>query len=111
MSESTRPPSEPEVSLVYSPYLEMEAKSQSQSEGAFEFKDAALSLMAAHFDREHYLAAYPEISAFGLDPFDHFVVLGWTQGKDPTLWFDTKYYLKANPDVEASGLNPFFHYL
>lgn len=61
------------------------------------------------FDPHHYRALNPDLA--GLDPFDHFMTVGWTEGRDPRPDFSGSAYLQANPDVAAAGLNPFVHYI
>ncbi|BDG71942.1 glycoside hydrolase family 99-like domain-containing protein [Roseomonas fluvialis] len=62
------------------------------------------------FDAAHYLAAYPDIAAAGIEPFAHFYDHGYTEGRRPNPYFDPLWYLAQNPDVAQGGLNPLFHY-
>lgn len=62
------------------------------------------------FDRDFYLAAYPDVAATGLDPALHFAQEGWKEGRRPNPFFDPTLYLSANPDVVATGQNPLLHY-
>ena len=72
----------------------------------------SLRLIAASglFDRDWYLAAYPDVASCGTDADKHYLEHGWREGRDPGPHFSTKAYLKANPDVAAQGLNPLLHY-
>lgn len=63
------------------------------------------------FDREWYLAAYPDVSKTGLDPFDHYISYGALLGRNPSPHFDTNFYLAKYSDVASSGLNPLLHYM
>jgi hypothetical protein len=70
------------------------------------------------FDRDWYLAAYPDVSATGVDAFEHYRAYGKGEGRHPTsaaaeeaLGFDRAWYLAAFPDVAAAGLDPFRHWL
>jgi hypothetical protein len=63
------------------------------------------------FDRAFYLARQPDVAAAGGDPFEHFMVFGWREGRDPTPDFSVNGYLATYPEVEALGVNPFIHYL
>jgi hypothetical protein len=63
------------------------------------------------FDREFYLAAYPDIAPSGMDPFEHYMVFGWKEGRDPSPAFSTSLYLEASPDVRAAEMNPFVHWI
>jgi CDP-glycerol glycerophosphotransferase (TagB/SpsB family) len=62
------------------------------------------------FDREGYLALYPDVAQTGLDPVRHYVTLGVREGRNPCPLFDTAYYFASNPDVAKAGLNPLLHY-
>ncbi len=63
------------------------------------------------FDRVFYLSTYPDIAASGVDPLDHFLKLGWREGRNPSPDFCTSKYLKANRDVAEQGSNPLVHFL
>lgn len=69
------------------------------------------AIAARAFDRAFYLRANPDVAASDLDPLDHFLKFGWSEGRDPTPEFSVRAYLEAFPDVAASGVNPFVHYL
>jgi len=73
--------------------------------------EAVAAVVAAAFDADYYLTIYPDIRAAGVDPLQHFVMVGAAETRNPARWFDTSDYLAANPDVLASGFNPFWHYL
>lgn len=68
-------------------------------------------LVRAGFDRDYYLARYPDVAQAQVDPAAHFCATGWREGRDPHPEFSTRYYLQRNPDVAASGVNPFWHFL
>ncbi|WP_309091524.1 hypothetical protein [Phenylobacterium sp.] len=68
-------------------------------------------LVAAEFDRRHYLGLSPDVAAAGADPLHHFLTHGWREGRDPNPNFSVRAYLNENPEVEKAGINPFVHYL
>ena len=68
-------------------------------------------LQSGLFDREWYLATYPDVASAGIDPLIHFFDLGWREGRDPGPNFATSAYLKANADVARSGANPLIHFV
>ncbi|MFM1959954.1 MAG: hypothetical protein RL588_1471 [Pseudomonadota bacterium] len=74
-------------------------------------REAARDLVAAAFDRAHYLSAYPDVAAAGVDPLDHYLRTGRREGRDPRADFNAADYLEVNPDVAASGVDPFLHWL
>lgn len=73
--------------------------------------DEARAAVTAAFDRDFYLAAYPDVALSGMDPLAHFLETGWMEGRDPTARFSTAAYLDAHPDVAAAEVNAFAHYL
>lgn len=62
------------------------------------------------FDAAYYLATHPDIAESGVDPFEHFVEQGYTEGRRPNPYFDPLWYLAQHPDVGQGGLNPLYHY-
>ena len=62
------------------------------------------------FDTGYYLAHNPDVAASGIDPYQHYLALGGTEGRNPDAFFDSRYYLQQNPDVAAAGVNPLQHY-
>mgnify|MGYP001455804896 CR=1 FL=1 len=68
-------------------------------------------LVAAEFDRRHYLSLSPDVREAGLDPLHHFLTHGWREGRDPNPQFSVRAYLHENPEVAEAGINPFVHYL
>jgi hypothetical protein len=46
------------------------------------------------FDRDFYLAEYPDVRASGLDPILHYVTIGAAEGRNPSRLFDTAYYAR-----------------
>ena len=57
------------------------------------------------FDGEWYCKTY----GFGkyLDAANHYLNIGWREGKNPSAFFSTADYLKKNPDV---NFNPLVHF-
>jgi hypothetical protein len=63
------------------------------------------------FDPEWYVAEYPDVAAAGVDPVQHFLKAGFSEGRNPNRYFDSAWYSGTYPDVAAHGENPFVHYL
>src|SRR5215472_2079005 len=72
----------------------------------FHASDAVESL----FDVNWYLSRNPDVAATNLNPFEHYLKIGATEGRDPNPFFDSDWYLAQNPDVAATNLNPLIHY-
>ena len=70
---------------------------------------AALS-RSGLFDRDWYLALYPDVSAAGVDPLRHYMRHGAAEGRNPSPRFNTTWYLDRYADVRASGMNPLVHF-
>ena len=62
------------------------------------------------FDAAYYLAQNPDVAAAGADPYQHYAMYGWKEGRNPSALFNTRYYLNQNPDVAAAGINPLTHF-
>jgi hypothetical protein len=71
---------------------------------------SARRLAEALFDRTFYLHNYPEIRQCGLDPLDHYLRVGWREGRDPSATFSTEHYLQRNSDVRIAEVCPLVHY-
>lgn len=57
------------------------------------------------FDATYYLAHNPDVAAAGVDPYQHFTVIGWQQNRDPSALFSLNYYTQTYPG--GVGQNPF----
>ncbi|MBX3494538.1 MAG: glycosyltransferase, partial [Parvibaculum sp.] len=44
----------------------------------------------------------------GVDPFDHYMMFGWSEQRRPTPWFSVNRYREAKPDCATDG-NPLVH--
>ncbi|MGO8674049.1 MAG: glycoside hydrolase family 99-like domain-containing protein [Capsulimonadaceae bacterium] len=85
------------------------------------FRDALLRRSAlAHkqavidsgfFDPEWYIREYSDVKRAGVDPLEHYLLLGWRENRNPGPTFDTRWYLWKHGDVRVSGVNPLVHYV
>jgi glycosyltransferase involved in cell wall biosynthesis len=62
------------------------------------------------FDDEFYRITYPDIAAVDLDPFEHFYLHGFGEGRRPNPMFDPAWYLATYAEVRAQGEQPLLHY-
>jgi hypothetical protein len=71
------------------------------------------------FDAAFYLAAYPDVAAAGLDPFEHYCLAGRAELRLPrpeqalvaaSGLFDANYYLINAADVLEAGADPVAHF-
>jgi molybdenum cofactor biosynthesis enzyme MoaA len=63
------------------------------------------------FQPLYYQTVYPDIDYFGLSPFEHYMMIGWKEGKNPNPFFYSQWYMKKYPEAGESGLDPLSHYL
>jgi glycosyltransferase involved in cell wall biosynthesis len=68
-------------------------------------------LVAPDVDIAFYRAANPDLDAVAVDLVEHFLLIGWREGRDPSPAFSVRRYLAANADVAESGQNPLVHFL
>jgi glycosyltransferase involved in cell wall biosynthesis len=62
------------------------------------------------FDPAWYFEQNPDVAADGGDPFEHFLVFGAAELRDPSPDFDIKFYVGRYGDALA-GQNPLLHFL
>lgn len=72
--------------------------------------DSEIAQIRGEFDAAFYLSEYPDVRISGLDPFLHYMTLGWLERRNPSADFDTKFYLDLYTDIADSGMNPFVHW-
>ena len=51
-----------------------------------------------YYDRDWYLATYPDVAHSGMDPLLHFVQSGWREGRSPSEYFPDALYLFFHPE-------------
>jgi hypothetical protein len=61
-------------------------------------------------DRDWYLERYPDVKKTEHDPYHHFCVHGWKEGRNPNAYFDTAFYRAQMPETERDSINPVLHY-
>ena len=90
---------------IFSRFLKKNSSAQKNSVALEDREVIENSLL---FDADWYCKTY----GFGkyLDSANHYLQIGWAQGKDPSPFFSTADYLAKNPDVKAARLNPLLHF-
>jgi serralysin len=70
-----------------------------------------------NFDTKLYLIHNPDVAAGGVDPLEHYLRNGKSEGRavyaaigDAVNGFDAQYYLLQNPDAAAAGVDPLQHF-
>ncbi len=62
------------------------------------------------FDAAYYLDTNPDVAAGGADPFEHFLIFGVAEARNPAADFDIKFYTNRYA-AQLGGENPLLHYL
>jgi predicted SAM-dependent methyltransferase len=73
--------------------------------------DARIIRSSGTFDREWYLARYPDVRRAGVDPLRHFLLHGHAEGRYPNPIFATGWYRRRYADALGAGDNPLVDYL
>ncbi|MBR1601005.1 MAG: glycosyltransferase family 2 protein [Alphaproteobacteria bacterium] len=76
--------------------------------GASEYKKVTES---GFFDAKYYRRHNPSLWFSHCDLLDHYLTIGWLNGKNPSLTFDGNKYLYMYPDVAKVGINPLIHFV
>lgn len=63
------------------------------------------------FDREWYVAEYPDVVLSGMDPLEHYLTYGAELSRNPGPLFDVNVYLDRYADVAQVGIDPLLHYI
>ena len=64
------------------------------------------------FDETYYLSQNPDIAMSGIDPFQHYMSVGWRENRDPNKFFSSGFYSNFNADLKKDGdINPLQHYV
>ncbi|WP_271504865.1 glycoside hydrolase family 99-like domain-containing protein [Bradyrhizobium sp. CCBAU 11357] len=62
------------------------------------------------FDETFYSVTYPDVVAVGANPFEHFFLYGFKEGRKPNPIFDPMWYVTTYPDVQDADIQPLLHY-
>jgi O-antigen biosynthesis protein len=63
------------------------------------------------FDADWYLLAYPDVAAAAVEPAQHYLQWGASEGRDPGPYFSTSAYIARHPELLIDGQNPLLHQL
>lgn len=86
-------------------------KDKAPPPGVASAEDRDLVVNSGLFDPAWYLAHNPEVAEAGLDPVDHYILVGGHAGRSAGPDFDDAWYLAAYPDIGQAGAHPLLHYL
>ena len=74
-------------------------------------QEAALIITSEYFDIDWYLQRYPDVAEAKINPAEHYLRFGASEGRMPGPLFDGDWYLQRYPDVAQSGINPLLHFI
>ena len=63
------------------------------------------------FDPAWYIDNHADLGGTAIDPLNHYLTIGWREGRRPGPGFDPDYYRYANPDLAKAGIDPLAHYV
>lgn len=63
------------------------------------------------FAADWYLQRYPDVCAAGMNPWQHYLLHGAAEGRDPSPDFNTAHYFAQCPQARESGMPALLHYL
>ena len=61
------------------------------------------------FDAAYYVARYPDVAEAGMDPFEHYLVRGASEDREPSREFDPEFYRSRYLRNQPSAI-PLLHY-
>jgi Glycosyltransferase 61 len=73
------------------------------------FAEAHRETLAPYYDAAFYRESNPDIP-LDCDPYRHFMLIGWKEGRNPSATFDVTYYNETYKDVSKNVLNPLYHF-
>lgn len=63
------------------------------------------------FDTVFYVESNRDVDFQQINPFVHFLITGWKEGRNPHPLFDMAFYLKQSVDVRKAKVNPLQHFM
>jgi len=61
------------------------------------------------FDVRFYLESYPDVAAAGVDPFEHYLLYGYREGRNPSPGFNSRFYISRYLGGR-NDVNPLLHW-
>lgn len=74
--------------------------------------DVALVRRSGLFDDTWYLQRYPDVANSGMDPLEHYLLHGASEGRNPSPAFSTTDYVSSHPEIkDSNNKNPLIHFI
>ena len=62
------------------------------------------------FDRNYYYETYKDVEITSMSCEEHYLTIGYLEGRNPSLSFSTLDYFKSYGDILHKKVNPLVHY-
>lgn len=92
----------PDCKIV--PLIDLISRDDEKAQQKTEYKIISHS---KYFDKKWYLNVYSDVKRAGVDPVQHYMTCGWSEGRNPSPKFNTNGYLKRYPECK---INPVVHF-
>lgn len=63
-----------------------------------------------YFDRKWYISKYPDVKKMKMSPAEHYLMIGWKEGKFPSEEFSDAKFIPVINDAVSNGVNPLYFY-
>lgn len=73
-------------------------------------KDIDYIKHSKYFNRRWYLKQNKDVKNSKMNPYRHYLIYGWKEGRNPSSNFITNFYLEQYPDIKQARINPLAHY-
>jgi lipopolysaccharide biosynthesis protein len=84
---------------------------QSLRSEIYSLLDTSNDVRVGGFDIEWYLEQNKDVAEIGIDPYEHYLLHGWQEGRRPNKWFDPQFYVKTYLSEIETNIEPLEHYL
>lgn len=85
-----------------------EGRIPNEVDGRRQRKRRVISNVATQlFDSDWYLLRYPDVVASDLKPFDHYLIFGANEGREPNVFFDSAWYRAGAGPLDVTPLEDY----
>ena len=63
------------------------------------------------FDEQYYKNQWHDVDWEGVDPIEHYITVGWKEGRDPRPDFSVDDYVQKNANLRNLDIEPLYHWL
>lgn len=66
--------------------------------------------MSKYFDKKWYISKYPDVKKMKMSPAEHYLMIGWKEGRFPSEEFSDAKFIPVINDAVSNGVNPLYFY-